>query len=636
MKTKRLLIVLLVLATLLASAAGASARSANAPLGTAFTYQGRLSDDAGTPLEASCDFRFTLWDAESLGTQLGSESLAAEVTVSDGNFTAPVNAAAEFGDSAFSGEARWLEVSVRCPAGSGDYTPLEPRQALTAVPYASQAATAPWSGLSGVPAGFADGIDNNTTYTAGTGLRLAVGEFDLLSSYQLPQTCSGGQYPSWNTLSSRWGCATDSNTTYTAGSGLALDGTQFSVTGAPWNGLSGVPAGFADGTDDTGADWQLTGNSGTTPATNFIGTIDNQALVFKVHNLQILRLEPQSTSPNVIAGKDNNTVTTGVYGATISGGGGISAPNQVGDDYGTVSGGNGNDAAGPSSTVGGGQDNTASGYGATANGGCGNTATAAGATVGGGGCFDGGYSGNEATGTGSTVSGGISNSATGYAATVGGGRSNDADGDYSFVAGYQARNDSSSEDGVFLFADSNAFAFSSTAANQFRVRSTGGVQFVTAIDGSGNATAGVQVAAGGGSWSSISDRNLKANFAVVNSRAVLEAVAAMPISTWNYIAQDTSIRHIGPMAQDFYAAFGVGEDNTHIATIDADGVALAAIQGLNEIVQEKDAHISALETRLAALERQSGMVSPLTTPWPWLAASLTILGLAAILRRRGQ
>src|SRR6186997_3443544 len=81
-----------------------------------------------------------------------------------------------------------------------------------------------------------------------------------------------------------------------------------------------------------------------------------------------------------------------------------------------------------------------------------------------------------------------------------------------------------------------------------------------------------------------SDRASKENLTAVNPRDVLERVAQMPISTWNYKSQDTSVRHIGPMAQDFAAAFQVGEDQRRITTVDADGVALAAIQGLNQVV----------------------------------------------------
>jgi hypothetical protein len=83
-----------------------------------------------------------------------------------------------------------------------------------------------------------------------------------------------------------------------------------------------------------------------------------------------------------------------------------------------------------------------------------------------------------------------------------------------------------------------------------------------------------------------SDRNLKENFAPVAARDVLEKVAAMPISRWNFKG-DEGTTHVGPMAQDFHAAFGLGTDDKHIATVDADGVALAAIQGLNQKLEEK-------------------------------------------------
>ena len=76
----------------------------------------------------------------------------------------------------------------------------------------------------------------------------------------------------------------------------------------------------------------------------------------------------------------------------------------------------------------------------------------------------------------------------------------------------------------------------------------------------------------------------------------------IPIATWNYKAQDESVRHMGPMAQDFHAAFGLGVSDKLIDTIDPDGVALAAIQGLNALVREKDAEIAELRERLERLE----------------------------------
>jgi chaperonin GroEL (HSP60 family) len=82
----------------------------------------------------------------------------------------------------------------------------------------------------------------------------------------------------------------------------------------------------------------------------------------------------------------------------------------------------------------------------------------------------------------------------------------------------------------------------------------------------------------------------------------------MPVQAWNYKTQEASIRHIGPMSQDFYAAFAVGEDNKHINTVDAFGVALAAIQGLYQTGQEKDARISQLEQQATAQHQQLAAV----------------------------
>ncbi len=104
------------------------------------------------------------------------------------------------------------------------------------------------------------------------------------------------------------------------------------------------------------------------------------------------------------------------------------------------------------------------------------------------------------------------------------------------------------------------------------------------------------------SFNPTSDRNAKENFEPINSREVLEKVAALPITRWNF-KQDKTSEHIGPMAQDFHAAFGTGSDDKHIATVDADGVALAAIQGLNQKMEEKDREIQLLKQRLEMLER---------------------------------
>ena len=92
-----------------------------------------------------------------------------EVGLAEGYFTVIL----DWGGDKFQGEARWLDVSVRCPAGGGPYEPLTPRQPLTATPYALYTMGAPWPGIVDMPPDFADGVDNDTTYSAGTGLTLA-------------------------------------------------------------------------------------------------------------------------------------------------------------------------------------------------------------------------------------------------------------------------------------------------------------------------------------------------------------------------------------------------------------------------------------------------------------------------------
>ncbi|MCI0454181.1 MAG: tail fiber domain-containing protein [Candidatus Dadabacteria bacterium] len=98
-----------------------------------------------------------------------------------------------------------------------------------------------------------------------------------------------------------------------------------------------------------------------------------------------------------------------------------------------------------------------------------------------------------------------------------------------------------------------------------------------------------------------SDRAVKENFSPIDRREILARLVNISVESWNYKFQSPDIRHIGPMAQDFASAFGVGEDDKHINMVDAFGVALASIQALYEMVQEKDAKISALEKQLNEL-----------------------------------
>ena len=122
--------------------------------------------------------------------------------------------------------------------------------------------------------------------------------------------------------------------------------------------------------------------------------------------------------------------------------------------------------------------------------------------------------------------------------------------------------------------------FGSVQTNTFNVRATGGIYLYTSVNPDGSPNGGVYVPPGSGTLMSVSDRNAKENFEPVDGKSILEKVAALPVATWNYKTQNKAIRHLGPVAQDFNAAFGVGDDERHIASLDEDGVALAAIQGL--------------------------------------------------------
>ncbi|BAY23320.1 hypothetical protein NIES2100_30840 [Calothrix sp. NIES-2100] len=101
-----------------------------------------------------------------------------------------------------------------------------------------------------------------------------------------------------------------------------------------------------------------------------------------------------------------------------------------------------------------------------------------------------------------------------------------------------------------------------------------------------------------------SDRNVKEEVTEVDVHTILKGIADLPITSWKYKNQDETIRHIGPMAQDFAATFNVGESDRTINAVDANGVALAAIQALYQLMQQKDSQIQELQTQLIELKQQ--------------------------------
>ncbi len=321
---------------------------------------------------------------------------------------------------------------------------------------------------------------------------------------------------------------------------------------------------------------------GTPSGTHFVGTTNNQPLELHVNGQRVLRLEPHATSPRLVGGHPSNTVSG--TGAVVGGGGSAPVPNTASGSYTTVGGGSGNTADNWAATSGGGQNNTASSAYATVGGGSGNTASDWETTVGGG-AF------NTANGRGATVGGGRGNIADNWSATVPGGRDNTAAGSWSFAAGRRAK---ANHDGAFVWGDSTNDDVTSSASDQVTFLASGGYRIFSNSD----TNLGVRLDPNATSWSIISDRQAKENFAPIDPVAILEQLAELPVTAWNYKADPEQRRHIGPVAQDFHAAFDLGDDKT-ITTLDADGIAFAAIQGVN----------AKFEDRMAALESENARLS---------------------------
>ena len=172
----------------------------------------------------------------------------------------------------------------------------------------------------------------------------------------------------------------------------------------------------------------------------------------------------------------------------------------------------------------------------------------------------------------------MDNTASGDSATVGGGWYNIASGNVSFAAGNMAN---ASHDHSFVWGDAGGGG--SAADNTFNVHASGGIYL-------------------NGVSQHASDRNKKEAFEELDPVAVLSKVAELPITSWRFKTEDESVRHIGPMAQDFMETFGYGTDDRYIAAVDVDGIALAAIQGLNKKLEERDQVIAAQDKKLSDLE----------------------------------
>jgi hypothetical protein len=550
--------------------------------GTAFTYQGRLNTN-GVAYTGAAEFQFTLWDAASGGSAVATNNPASLVaTVTDGLFTVTL----DFGLNPFNGQPRFLDTEVRTVIGP--FTTLTPRQPITPTPYALRALNLTTNGLAGT-------YGNAVTFN------------------------NAG-----NSFAGAFNGALSGN-----GSGL----TNLNAT--TLGGLSSATF------------WKTNGNAGANPTNGaFLGTTDSLPLEFKVSGHRALRLEPDFSGfyPNLIAGSDDNSIAAGLTSSVIAGGEENNILLSAGRSFegaSVISGGVGNSIG---ATLSGGT--FLFGGANFIGGGHGNNIRAAAdfCTIGGG--------ENNVIATNSqyaTIPGGDSNSATNHAFAAG--RRAKANHQGAFVwADSQNADFASTASNQFLIRASGGVGIGTASPSRelevqhagdteigLKSTDTGGHLWTlqsSSVSGSANVDASFQIidrtlgglrlligtngnvgigtsnptnklqVIGGITCTALiqtSDRNAKENFKPVSPNDVLAKVAALPISSWNFKEMHDG-RHLGPMAQDFYAAFNLGGSDTSITVVDEGGVTLAAIQGLNQKLNEKDAEIQQLKQRLDKLE----------------------------------
>ncbi len=299
---------------------------------------------------------------------------------------------------------------------------------------------------------------------------------------------------------------------------------------------------------------------------------------------------------SVVAGGGIDSVF-GIYGC-ILGGYANRAGNEPIDTFAVVVGGFGNSADSTYAFVGNGYNNKASGKFATIGGGRSHLATGKRSAILGG--YDNGAGGenagvgagqhNYAGGNHSFVGGGDNDTASGHFSCIPGGTFNKASGNVSFAAGNRAH---ALHNGSVVISANQDYQPAGTdeiisgCAEQIVLRADDNF-YLTNANSTAPCTAGrfLNTSTGGylsssGDWTNNSDKNRKENFEAINGQTILELLDKLEITRWNY-KDDDDVKHIGPMAQDFYALFGLGNDDVSISSIDPGGIALAAIQELHK------------------------------------------------------
>ncbi len=511
------------------------------PLGTAFTYQGRLVLD-GSPASGDYDFRFDLYDVGFGGTPLGTKLISIS-SLTDGLFKLDL----DFGSGIFTGDARFLEISVRQTGSPGGYTTLIPRQQLRPTPYAL-ALPGLWTQPNDISPNVIGGFSGNEVINgvvgatiSGGGIKAAADEFGNNTVTDNYGTVGGGRS---NLAGDQVGTTMDAAFATVGGGRMNIaSGRAATVSGGDfnWNYGNNATIGGGSGNQTHSNDYATIGGGANNQTGGEAATIGGGAFNEAMANYATIAgggfTDP--TDPHTgnrvtdnygtVGGGGNNQAGDGAGTTddtsynTVSGGysniaSGEYPTNVVERGFATVSGGRGNEASGIDAAIGGGKENIASGESATVGGGLGNKASGFRATIGGGlwnkarsyivtigggygniaggeGTMDGwlatvggGYY-NTASGNNSTIGGGFLNTASFTDTTISGGRENEANGESATVPGGSdntaagdysfaaGRHAKANHNGTFVWADSTSEDFESTGPNQFLVRANGGAVF---------------------------------------------------------------------------------------------------------------------------------------------------------------
>lgn len=622
MKTKRAIIFLILALAFAATSAFAQS--------SAFNYQGRLND-AGAAASGTFQFQFKLYDAVAGGNQIGGTLSDVSVTVSNGIFSTNL----DFGLVAFSGADRYLEIAVRKTANDA-YTTLTPRQKINSAPYAAKAKTAD---------GFGENLTGDVSGTQNATVVQSVGgqtSANIASAVQATNNATSANNA--NVIVKRDGAGKITVGGVTFGDGTTL--TSANVGGG--NSILGTTNNFTALNTFSGglsaANLSIFNVGNPTNPTDAANKqyVDSNAIKFVPGAEQLSVGDANGTAP-IINLRGGSTCCSGPGGHTpaffkvfqngsfvATGNLGIGTSPWEGRGYRTswhtykgafrsgYADNEWDDANVGFFSWAGGSNSTSSGLYAFAFGDTNQAESTSSIVFGSGNQVKGaaGFSagasnrvcdtygvalGNKAISGGPLINGkcdpesfnlrGLAAVAIGYNVT--------ADQDHTTAMGKFASNNGFT--GTFVWSDGSAQAsadtFRNTANNEFAARATGGFRFRTNLTG----TTGCNLPAGSGVFNCTSSRSTKENFLAINGLDVLSKLRRIQISSWNYITEGQNVRHVGPMAEDFYGQFQLGTDNKSIGVQDLAGVSIAAVKELDEQLQQKNEQVKILQTEVNQL-----------------------------------